>query len=606
MAMQRRLIPIVAFVAVLAALFGVRLLVDNTDQSATSEDALPSAVESRTGSDIAFTEVTEASGLATPHSSTELTGESAMTAGAAVADIDGDGDLDIYLTRVGEPNRLLLNDGLGEYTDATDAAGVEGNDPMQGSSAAAFSDIDGDGDMDLVVTGAGQNGTVLYVNDGDGRFVDGTAGSGLDDLPALGEGRLSQMHGLTFADFDRDGDLDLLMTHWDDVVPSAIANASPGDIQSDDDGGSTVCDRADYLRANGFPRAEDAPENRGRLYRNDGAGNFQDVSAELGLPFEEIMAFTGNFADLDGDGWDDLLITGDFCTSRVFRNIEGQRFEDITAAAGVGADENGMGSVVRDLNADGLPDWFITSIGAVGEDAEPVLQLGGFGSSGNRAYMNNGDGTFRDSTDQLGVRNGGWGWGAAIEDLANDGSLAFAMTNGYASGGESEVDDPAGSPSNDSLILWLPDGANSYLDDAEAAGLIDNGLGRALVPFDMDRDGDLDLLVTNFGSEPKLFRNDSPERHWITVGLLDPATPGNHQGVGAKVVITAGNGNTVTQWISTAGSYESQRPAEAHFGLGEMDSVERIEVTWPGETVPQVVQDVRADQLLVISRDPST
>lgn len=601
MSKQRRVVPIVAFVGVVAAFVGVRLAVSDDGpepaRDGSAAGATSTTVPAADTGGVRFTDVTERAGLAEVHSRTDLTGESAMTAGAAVADVDGDGDLDLYLTRIGRPNRLLLNDGQGRFTDATDEAGVPGTDP-DGSSAAAFADVDGDADLDLVVTGAGAGGNVLYLNDGDGRFRDATAGSGLDDLPGLPDGRLPQAHGVTFADYDRDGRLDLLVTHWDDVIPAALADPAASELRPDEDG-SLVCARADWLAERGFPRVEGSPENRGRLYRNEGGGRFRDVTAELGLPFREVMGFTGSFVDVDGDGWEDLLLTGDFCTSRVFRNVEGASFEDVTEAAGVATDENGMGSVVADLDGDGSPDWFVTSIGPVGDELAP-LTLGGFGSSGNRAYLNDGDGTFTDATDRLGLRNGGWGWGAAIEDFGNDGRPSVVMTNGYSVGEEREG---AGTPLDDPMRYWQPDG-DGYVEVSAAVGLDDTGLGRALVPFDMDRDGDLDLLVANFGAEPRLYRNDTPARHWLTVQLDDPGTPGNRSGIGARVVVTPEGGDPVTRWIIGGGSYESQVPTEAHVGLGDAAST-RVEVHWPGAAEPQVLDDVDADRVLVVRREPA-
>jgi hypothetical protein len=597
----RRVLPIAAFVVALAALLAVRLVSGGTGATSAGESSTSAPPSSaRAAGGVRFTDVTEQAGLSAPHSRTDRTGEAAMTAGAAVADVDADGDLDVYLTRVGLPNRLLLNDGDGAFTDATERAGVPG-DVDQGSSAAAFADVDADGDADLVVTGAGRNATILYRNDGDGSFTDITASSGLDDLPPVPEGEQAQMHGATFADYDRDGRLDLLLTHWDDVIPAALANADQEIVP--DSNGSLVCARAEWLAAQGFPRAEGAPPNRGRLYRNLGDGAFEDVSSDVGLPFDEIMGFTGSFVDVDDDGWDDLLITGDFCTSRLFRNDGGVRFTDVTAAAGVGSDENGMGSVITDFDGDGRPDWFVTSIGPVGDDPAP-LQLGGFGSSGNRAFLNDGDGTFSDATDQLGLRNGGWGWGAAVEDFANDGRRQVVMTNGYSIGEEVDPDRSSGTPADDPLVFWSPEGPG-FVPTADAVGLNDNGLGRALVPFDMDRDGDLDLLIANFGGTPRLYRNDSPSRHWVTVQLDDATSAGNRQGIGAKVTVTPDGGAPVTGWILGGGSYESQAPAELHVGLGDTTTVARIEVWWPGQSQPQVIEDVDGDQVVVVERtDP--
>ena len=602
---RRPVLPIVALVVAVAVLVGIRVwgggsTVPEADGAGrTTTTSSPAA--GRTGG-IRFTDVTRAAGLATRQSTEERSGEQAMTSGAAVADVDGDGDPDLYLTRIGRPNALLRNDGRGHFTDVTQASGAGGPDPAQGSSAAAFADVDGDGNVDLVLTAAGRGGLTLLRGDGRGRFTDATAGSGLDTLPPMADGATSaQLHGLTFADYDRDGHLDLLVTHWDDVVPSALADPA-ADAVTPDRTGSLVCGRAAYLRARGFPRPPGSPANRARLFRNDGTGHFQDVTAAVGLSFDHVLGFTGSFQDVDGDGWPDLLLTGDFCTSRLYRNEGGTRFVDVTDAAGVGTDENGMGSVVRDVDGDGHPDWFVTGIGPVeGSAPDPALPTS-YGHSGNRLYRNDGTGTFTDVTDRSGVRAGGWGWGAAIEDFGNDGRLEVVMTNGYdldgtgASGGRPEATDP--------MRFWIPVGDGRHLEGSGAVGLSDPGIGHALVAFDADGDGDLDLLVAHSGSSPTLYRNDTPRRHRVDVRLDDPTTPGNRQGIGARVVVTAAGRDPVTQWVQTGGSYESQRPADVHVGLGGRSPGRvRVEVTWPDGGPPQIVPDAPVDRVVVVRRD---
>ena len=127
----------------------------------------------------------------------------------------------------------------------------------------------------------------------------------------------------------------------------------------------------------------------------------------------------------------------------------------------------------------------MTGIGPVGDDPAPLQLGGGFGSSGNRVWLNDGDGSFTDATDALGLRNGGWGWGAAIEDFGNDGRRSVVMTNGYSIGPEDQA-----SAADDPMVFWMRDG-DGFVDVASGIGLDDDGLGRALVPFDMDRDGDV-------------------------------------------------------------------------------------------------------------------
>jgi hypothetical protein len=124
------------------------------------------------------------------------------------------------------------------------------------------------------------------------------------------------------------------------------------------------------------------------------------------------------------------------------------------------------------------------------------------------------------------------------------------------------------------------------------------------VAFDADDDGDLDLLVANFGAEPVLYRNDTEAAHWLTVRLDDPATAGNRSGLGARVRVITASGTT-TRWLIAGGSYESQEPAEIHVGLGVQERFDEIEVTWPGATEPQIVRAGAADRTIVVTRTPT-
>ncbi len=547
-----------------------------------------------------FTEVAAASGLDETHSELELVAETSMTSGAAVADVDSDGDDDIFLPRAGKPNGLYLNDGDGEFSDVARTAGVAGPSERFGSSAAAFFDIEGDGDLDLFVTGHGQGRNELFVNDGSGRFTEESEQRGLvwDPIGEFGLG--SQTHGVTVADVNLDGHMDLLVLQWYARIFDRTA-ASAEELEQEAPSDSTPCETAARLRAAGFPVDPSAEPSRSRLFLNDGAGGFRDATDEMGLPFGTIAAFTGIIHDLDDDGWPDLAVTGDGCTSRLYRNIGGERFEDITESSGVGTDENGMGAVVRDVNGDGRPDWFVTSIADLSVSDCPSNEF--FGCSGNRLYVNEGDASFSDMTDRYGLRDGGWGWGAAIEDFSNDGQLEVIMTNGYDAGEPGTAQNPEFFEqfTTDRTRLWTIGGD----DVAVASGIDDASIGHGLVPFDMDGDGDLDVLIVPINEEPLLFRNDTLDTHsWLTVSLDDPTTPGNRWGDGARIVVTPGpDASPITGWITTGGSYESQKPPEFHVGLGErVGSIDSIAVYWPGESTPQVLTDVEPRQHLVVSR----
>lgn len=571
-----------------------------TPTSALPDESLPNSNLAVSG--LHFVEVGDAAGLTAQHDADEVTAEDGMTSGAAVEDIDGDGDLDVFLPRVGFPNALYVNDGNGRFTDRAIAAGLGGAESREGHAAATIADFDADADMDIIVTGSGRAAVQYFVNDGTEHFTDRAAERGVRLPPLNVSDRDGHGHGISAEDFDQDGDLDLTLTHWDAEVQSAPPErpAGPGE--------SVTCRNSNDLRQLGFPRRRGAGPNRGRIFRNDGNGVFTDATATLGVNFEHSLSFTASYADVDDDGWDDLLLVGDACTSRLYRNINGQRFVDVTDGSGVATDENGMGSVVRDIDGDGLPDWLVTSIGYPTEDGSCPVAGGITGCSGNRLYRNLGDGTFADITDDAGVRFGWWGWGAAIEDFGNDGRLEIIQTNGFSN----VTATPAGQARESSAVFfehfdddpmrfWVPmpgteaDGAPRFADAAPVVGLTDTSVGHALVPFDADRDGDLDVLIASSNDRPRLYRNDSRSEaagavnHSLMIRLVDESVPGNRFGVGARVVVTPAGRPAITQWVRTGGSYESHRPAETHFGLGT-STMAKVAVLWPGTDTPQVTE----------------
>ncbi len=455
-----------------------------------------------------------------------------IAGGVAAGDYDGDGLVDLYAVRgdIG-PNLLFHNDGNGRFTEVGHAAGVDLENTI--GSGPTFADVNGDGRLDLLVGGVAGTQVRLFLNRGDGAFVDATADSGLTSAP--------DAYSAAFADYDRDGDLDLYLTHW-------IAEGGRG----------------------------------GYLWRNDGAGHFADVSASAGLIIPGCLDFTPNFADIDADGWPDLLLAADFGTSRVLRNAGDGTFVDITTSAI--SDENGMGATVGDYDNDGDLDWFVSSI----HDADGTAE-GNWGITGNRLYSNRGDGTFDDVTGSAGVREGFWGWGSCFADFDNDGHLDLFQVNGFSAAEAAQFhEDPA--------RLFLANGDGAFTEQALARGIADTGGGRGVVCFDYDRDGDVDVFIANNQGPSRLYRNDGGNSgHYL--GIVLKGAPPNTQAIGARILVRAG-GTTQLRELRAGSNFASQDPAEAHFGLGRHRTA-AVTVLWPDGS-KTTLKRRRADQVLEI------
>jgi hypothetical protein len=571
--------------------------------SATNEVVVPfepppRSMSARELAGIRFVEVAERVGLGGRGPATAAPTAAEVDAGAAVADLDHDGDLDLLLTSSGRASGLYRNEG-GAFADMTARSRLV---RLRSVTAAAFADVDSDSDLDLFLGGPGSDFGRLLVNDGTERFTDMTKARGVVGRPEhRAEGR--SVRGVDFGDIDRDGDLDLVVTDWN---PGAVVAADVARGDASDRFTGQCHHAATTRRAHAGGLVELTGDTR--LFRND-QGRFRDVTLPWGLDDLGIaMAFTPQFADLDADGWLDLAVTGDACTSRLFRNKGGDRFVDVTRSAGVGTDENGMGSVIRDLDGDGRPDWMVTSIAYPTRDGGcPPISLFA-GCSGNRVYLNRGRLQFEDATDELGLRNSGWGWGVAAADFGNDGRLQVAVSNGRLGGGAVDPHDQVevyyDAFARDRTRFFVRGSDGFFTDVARQVGIRDHDVSHALVVFDHDRDGRLDLLVANAGAPPYLYRNVTlPRRHWLGIVLRDPSTPGNPTGLGSRVEVTSSTGAVTTHWVHTSGSYEAQHPAEIHVGLGA-GTVRSIRVWWPGESAPQVVSGLQRDRLVTITRAP--
>jgi hypothetical protein len=474
-----------------------------------------------------------------------------MHGALAVADFNRDGSPDVFASGGGgAPDRLYINNGKGLFVDQAAAWGLPQGGCIAGVAAA---DVDGDGFVDLFVTSFGaagkpaQNGAQrLYRNMGGAKFEDRTAEFGLDYLVA----GVPSPSGAAFGDYDLDGDLDLFVASWWATAPaSALGN---------------------------------------RMLRNDGAAGFTDVTASaVGAVVDTTWGFQPAFADMDGDLLPELLLTGDFETSRYFQNVGGGKFKDKTLAAGLGLDDNGMGQAIGDFDGDGRFDWYVTS---VHQDLPPSGK-----NTGNMLYRNLGGHHYEELSLAAGVNDGGWGWGTVAVDLDQDGWLDLVEANGRPS------PSLAGQWMNERAKLFRNQGDGRFAEVATWAGLEHTGQGRAVAVLDADGDGDMDLLIaTNSGPLHYYENRTARAGHWLQVVLDTRSRPTlAPEGYGAKVTAFFG-GRVVARMINGSPSYLATSEAMAHFGLAGATSVDTLEIRWPRGQVTRL-NGVAAGQRLVVA-----
>jgi hypothetical protein len=489
-----------------------------------------------------------------------------FAAGAAAGDADGDGLIDLYVTRIYEPDILFRNRGDGTFEDVTAYAGL---DRLRYTNGAAFGDIDNDGDLDLYVTTVGETANLLYINDGNGRFAEEGSRRGaaiLTDTPHYGM-------GIAFGDYDRDGWIDLYTAEW-----------------------------VQYFDLPPFP------PSHSRLLRNLGSenpGHFEDVTERAGVtpPILDpnppaVLTFAPAFVDLDRDGWQDLAITGDSATTRLYWNNRDGTFTDGTTAAGLSTSQSDMGSTFGDYDGDGDLDWFISSISC--QDPFVVGQSQDWRCEGNLLMRYDGDRRFSDQTAPADVAIGHWGWGAAFLDVDNDSDLDLAMTNGMRLPGTIDAfvtqgyhDDPS--------RFWENDGG-SMTDISTEIGFDDTDLGKGLLTFDYDNDGDLDLFVANSNAPPRLYRNDGGNRNrWLRVQVT--GTRSNRDGLGAIVTLRAtADGPAQFREIGVGTHFLGQSEHTAHFGLGPGDApIYELRVVWPLSGAVETLSAISPNQTIILS-----
>jgi hypothetical protein len=529
-----------------------------------------------TGSSIILRDVTKETGITFSHTDGSIGHHYVMetvTAGLALFDYDNDGDTDIYFLNGAalkgrmfkEPprNELYRNEGGWKFTDVTEKAGV--GDKGYGLGVA-IGDYDNDGDLDIYLNNYGPN--ILYRNNGDGTFTDMTKRAGVENGFKVGA-------GACFLDADKDGDLDLYVSNYLDFS----------------------YDKHVPLIRRGFPvyatprYFSPVPDN---LYRNNGDGTFTDITESSRIGQHAGWGMGIVCADYDNDGDTDVFIANDVAENFLFRNDGTGNFDEVGLVAGFAYDVHGdqhgsMGVDCGDYDNDGLLDFYVTSY----EDQLATL------------YRNLGDGMFEDVTMLTGAGAGTLPhvtWGNSFVDFDNDGDRDIFVACGHLQDNVELYDDTKAYQARNILLMNTGNGKFVDISDEAGDGMNVKMSSRGAGFDDLDNDGDIDVVILNSRGQPTILRNDSPSKgRWIQVRLR--GTKSNRDGVGAHVKVIAGDLRLVDEVHSGRG-YQSHYGMRLHFGLGNREKVDRIEVRWIGGGV-DVLENISADKHVILAEGGS-
>ncbi len=508
-----------------------------------------------------------------------------MGPGAALFDMDNDGDLDAYLVQgqmlgagrgldvasmspaSGVPlpltDRLYRND-IEVHADGTrtlrftDVTAGSGLDVRSYGMGVAVGDFDNDGRGDVYRTRIGAN--QLFRNNGDGTFADVTERSGTGDE--------SWGVSASFVDVDGDGWLDLY-----------VGNYVEYDLETE-----TPCFRVtgerDYCAPKSYPPAPD------RLYRNNGDGTFADVTMESGIGSSHGPALGVLTADFDSDGWMDIYVANDGEPNQLWINGQDGTFEDRALLAGVAVDvagdvEASMGVDAGDFDADGDDDLFMTHVSA----------------ETNTLYVNGGAGFFEDRSAMIGVGAPSLpytGFGTAWVDFDNDGWLDLLAVNGDVQAIEGLVRAGDPFPLHQPNQVFRNRGGETFDDVTAGAGVVFelSEVSRGAAFGDIDNDGDVDVLVANNNGPARLLVNETGDRRrWVGLRLIDRR---GRDALGARVGVWRESGPVLWRRARADGSYASANDPRVVVGLGTADRVTRVRVQWPGGRVEDW-EDVAVD-----------
>jgi hypothetical protein len=542
--------------------------------------------------------------------------------GVTIADVDGDGLYDIYFTSYIGGNELWRNLGGGKFENITKKAKVACKGRI--NVTASFADIDNDGDPDLYVTTV-RDGNVLFENNGSGKFKDISKSSGLDY-----NGHCS---AALFFDYDNDGLLDLFLVNigkfTTNIKKSAMTNYPDEKFDTE---------YFYYLAVVDAFEAQQKPEHNEHsiLYRNTGKNRFVDVTKEVGL-IDNSWSGDATSLDLNEDGWQDLYIVNMQGDDQYYENVEGKRFVNKTSEVFPLNPWGAMGVKAFDYNNDGRMDIYVTDMHTdMNHEFTPYDEKKKyrvvFGNNpkgkhiyGNAFYRNEGNGKFKEISDDIGVENL-WPWGLSVGDLNADGFqdifVTASMNMIFRYGANSVFLNDHGWKFVDSEFVlgveprrdrktakpWYRlycDGADkTHAVCRQKKGRVDiwEALGsRSSVIFDLDNDGDLDIVCNEWNWHPMVLISDLSDAKkiaYLKVRLTGKKS--NRDGLGARVTVSAA-GESYTQVFDGTSGYLSHSLYPLYFGLGDITEVDKVEVLWPSGEKQTVSAPIKINSLLEIT-----
>ncbi|MAT31996.1 MAG: hypothetical protein CMP29_09425 [Roseibacillus sp.] len=515
--------------------------------------------------------------------------------GIAAGDFDGDDQCDLYFVSGARTNTLYRNRGNGRFEDISQTAGVDGGSAW-GSGVAAV-DIDGDKDLDLYVCNYGSPNQ-LFVNDGNGKFVESASRFGLGHSGAFAMA--------AFADYDLDGDLDVyLLGHrfyragGRPNRPVTILKDGRNQMLPEFENYYGVSERRGNMKINNVG----APD---KLLRNDG-GRFVEVTQPAGISTNRYHGNSVTWWDFNHDGLPDIYVGNDFeDPDLLYRNNGNGTFTDVTQHQLPHTSWFTMGADCGDLNNDGLID-FLSSDMAGTTHYKSKTTMGMMGASTwfmqntvpaqymrNCLYVNTGAGRFHETAFLSGLAYSDWTWAVKMGDLDCDGLLDVFMSNGMTRNfnnsdnpldvrklhGQTEWDLYEGTPTRPEQNLSFRNlGALKFVDNSKSWGLAKTGMSYGAVWFDLEGDGDLDLAVANLNEPPSIHRNDTADANRVIVKL--EGSGANTSGIGSTLKITTTEGLQIRQFNPMRG-FSSCDENSIQFGLGKSDIIQSLTVTWPG------------------------